>query len=125
MNVDIYSSPFITANSALTYINPLEIEYYCNGLKQEIEQLIRIRDLLLEAKGYASKENFYMEGINIEEKLDLNSINIQKTINYIDDYIMIVKNALYNAIDDKQIELNELAKEEERRILLQGGLFHE
>ena len=76
MNVDIYESPLITANSALSMINPLPITNACNELREELDILLRIKERILEAKSYSSKENIYIEGMNIEERLELNCNNI-------------------------------------------------
>ena len=121
MNVDIYESPFITANSALSMINPLPITNACNELREELDALTRIKERILEAKSYASKENFYVEGINIEEHLELNCTNIQKAILYIEDYINYVQLALTKAIDNKQLELNEQAKKQETLLVSKEG----
>jgi len=121
MNVDRYESPLITANSAITFINPLPIENSCRNLKEELQSLVHIKDYLLEAKSYASSDNFYMEGINMEERLEQNSIDIEKMIQFLEDYIEYVEKALYRAIDSKQIELNEEAKKQEKLLVAQGG----
>ena len=121
MNVDIYESPLITANSALSMINPLPITNACNELREELDILLRIKERILEAKSYSSKENIYIEGMNIEERLELNCNNIQKAILYIEDYIHYVETALTKAIDEKQIELNEQAKKEETLLVAKEG----
>ena len=121
MNVDIYESPFITANSALSMINPLPITNACSELKEELDALMRVKERILEAKSYASRDNFYVEGLNIEERLEINCTNLQKIILHIEDYINYVENALTRAIDQKQIELNEQAKREETLLIAKEG----
>ena len=121
MNVEVYESPFITANSALSIINPLPITNACNELREELDVLMRIKERILEAKSYSSKENFYIEGLDMEERLEVNCNNLQKIILHIEDYIYYVENALKKAIDQKQLELNEQAKKEETLLVSKEG----
>ena len=121
MNVDVYESPYITANSALSMINPLPIKNACSELREELDVLMRVKERILEAKSYSSKDNFYIEGINMEERLEVNCTNLQKIILHIEDYINYVEIALNKAIDQKQLELNEQAKKEETLLIAKEG----
>ena len=121
MNVDVYESPYITANSALSMINPLPIKNACSELREELDALMRVKERILEAKSYSSKDNFYIEGINMEERLEVNCTNLQKIILHIEDYINYVEIALNRAIDQKQLELNEQAKKEETLLIAKEG----
>jgi len=114
MNIEIYQGPFITANSALNYINPLPIMNIINQLKEELNSLQQVKDKLLEAKSYCSKEYLYIEGISIEDQLEDNINHIENIKESIREYLDNTVRMLEREIEEKQLELNEKAKLEER-----------
>ena len=121
MEVEIYESPFITANDARNSINPLPILNDCNKIREELDTLTITKNRLLEAKSYLTREFFYVEGLDMEDRLEMNVENLQKVMEHIEEYVLEMEDALQKAILEKQMEFNEIAKREEQQLMKVSG----
>ena len=121
MEVEIYESPFITANDARNSINPLPILNDCNKIREELDTLTITKNRLLEAKSYLTREFFYVEGLDMEDRLEMNVENLQKVMEHIEEYVLEMEDALQKAILEKQMEFNEIAKREEQQLMKESG----
>ncbi len=115
--IEPYKGPILTAEFATNYINPLPINYLCKSIQEEIEKLNSINQKIIEAKSYCSKEFLDVEGIQMEERLELNSTHLNKYIEILEEYLESVKETLKTVINEKQILLNEKAIIQERQII--------
>ena len=120
MNVEIFKGNFVTADSAMKYIDVESIAAGCALLSDACNSLNNLSNKVISTKDYCTIENFSMNGVTVEDEIEFCGRSLQETSNSIQDMIEMLQRAMTNALDRKQTYLNEIAQEEEEQALLRS-----
>lgn len=120
MAIEIYKGKYVTAEPASNYIDASTISAHCRLIKEGIESLEKNSKKLEEAKSYCTKDAFCIENKSFEGEVEMSSYNLKTAAKYMDEFQEKMLKALERAIDKKQIELNEIAKQKELEMFTQN-----
>lgn len=120
--VEIYKGKYITADDAEKYIDVETIKKSCNLLKDGADKLGQTKERVINAKGYCGRDSFYIDDYTYEDKASDNANNLKNASLYIADFSDRILVALEKALEKKQLELNEIAMEEDMKLIEEKGL---
>lgn len=115
--VEIYKGKFVDAEDAEKYIDVDTIRKCCESLKDGAERLSHTKDRVINAKSFCGRDSFYIGEYTYEDQAEKNATSLRNASEYIEEFSVNVLNALEKALDKKQTELNEVAKEEDLKLI--------
>ena len=115
MTVDIYKGEHVTAESAYSYIDAEAIMKKYNELKNLVRYLSTDAKKIEYSKDFCSPKAFSVNGKSYIEKIEYYEKKFNHNIQEIDEYADELLKGLQKALNEKQKELNELAKKEDKK----------
>lgn len=113
MAVEIYKGIKSVAEDANNYIDAQSIINCCNSFNDVSEDLINLSNTLSNIANNCSKDKISISGKEYQSEIENCSKHIDCAHKYIQNYIEEILKATQVALDKKQMELNEIAKEKE------------
>jgi len=121
MAVEIYQGTYVSAESAANYIDITTITQGINMLGQAAEEYAEIGSSLIGVSGNFTSEVLSVQGTTMQNSIE----NCGSSITDIKEKLTNIGNnileATQKALDKKQLELNEIAKEKDQAAALQAN----
>lgn len=121
MAVEIYQGTYVSAESAANYIDVATITEGINMLGQAADEYAGIGSSLIEVSGNFTNEVLSVQGATMQNSIE----NCGSTITDVKEKLIDIGNnileATQKALDKKQLELNEIAKEKDQAAALQAN----
>ena len=115
MTVDIYKGKYVTAESAYSYIDAEAIIKKYNELKNLAKKISTNSKQVEYSRDFCSPSAFSINGKSYADKVEYCEKKFNHSAQEIDDYANELLSSLKKALDQKQMELNEIAKKEDKQ----------
>lgn len=121
MSVEIYQGTYVSAESASNYIDVATITEGIRMLEQAANEYAEFGSKLMEISGSFTNEVLSVQGATMQNSIE----NCSSSITSVKDQLANIGNsiieALQKALDKKQMELNEIAREKDQAAALQAN----
>ena len=126
MAVEMFQGEYISADSAMNYIDYQTISDGCRMLNDAADQLARIAKKIEELKKSCNKDTLSVKGQSMEETIDFYEKNTNDFSVYIYELSETLMETAERVLNRRQIVLNESAKiEDEKEIEIHDRRYEE